>query len=277
MADNETDDVLEEASEEDVLEESSPEEETGEKKGLSKLLSLFTRAKKTSKKDDVSEDSSSEEGDEKKGLSKSIIIKIAIGVIVALILAAGGYFFFLSNEELPEEKGDGSSESDVASEVKKSDISTDKEKSQVSEPSDNEKTTIELPVIPEDNSDKAVDSKNTNSNEKVVDDAKKAAEDINQEAGKIVAQQKELKQETEASTATSEKEAVSKVNEEKTNVASDRLSDSTIINQQTQLKSEHYQTIYGEDTRGYPWTRPAKTKPVPKPKWGEFDRLSDKK
>ena len=289
MAENETDDVLEEASDEDVLEEASPEE-TSEKKGLSKLLSFFTRAKKTSKEDEDSKESSSEESDEKKGLSKSTIIKIAIGVIVVLILAAGGYFFFLSNEELPEEKGAGISESDVASEAKKSDISTDKEKSQVSETSKDEKSTIELPQIPEDNPEKDVDPNNINSTEKgervsesgVASEAKKSDistdnEKVVDHAKKTAIQQKELKQETEAATVTNEDVAVSKSNKEKADIASDKLSESTIIKQQTQLKSKHYQTIYGEDTRGYPWTRPAKTEPAPKPKWGKFDRLSDKK
>jgi len=212
--------------------------------------------------DDKSEasDNDSEEAPKKKGLSKPLIIKIAIGVVVVLLLAGGAYFFLASPDEEKPEDADAVEEtsmdadeelldSEMVDEEALDDVEEDlsEEDALDSEGLDEvEEESIELPDLPELPDDESEEMKDT------------AADSDDQ----LTAPKPEgnVASEAEIEAIVQEKLALERKKDAEARVA--------------KLKSERYKNVYEEETRGYPWTRKPKSQPMPDPKWGEFERVT---
>lgn len=243
MAENETEELLEEGSDGALMDEegAAGEAEEGsepEKKWLSKL-SLS-----------------------KLNISKPTMIKIAIGLTV-LILGVAAYFFFIAKDEVPEpELPIEAVESDSANAI-------DPETEIVPE----EGGEIELPEMPIDDSAPnplATEDIDKGESSSVVPGSKDEATDLietQEEPSPLEEENLRLKQKISELEAQNKSEGTLD-NEGVTNVQDKASSIPT--------ESELFMSDFEQELRGYPAVREPNQEPVPEPKWGEFERLNKK-
>lgn len=243
MAENETEELLEESSDGALIDE--------EGDGAGKA-----------------EDDSEQEKKKwipKLNFSKPTIIKIAIGLTVFILgVGVAGYFFFISNDEDPE--------SELPIEAVETDSAIDSD-SELIEGALEEEVKIELPEVPIDDSvpsppvaegiDK--DDSNAESKDEPTDliEAQEEPSSLEEENLRLKQKISELEANNKSDGAISSKDGNGIVNDQDKAFS-------------IQTESELFMSDFEQELRGYPAVREPNQEPVPEPKWGEFERLNKK-